>query len=92
MSEVLVLMIAAALAPLLIFPVVRFAAKGKRGKQQQLLLKLLSLGATSLAAALAVYCFGLIGIKGNGVMIIMILYVYGVYVLAKQIYTEKYGN
>jgi len=92
MSEVLVLMISAAFAPLLVFPAVRFAVKAKGGKQQQLLLKLLSLGAASLAAALSVYAFGRIGIKGNGVMIIMILYVYGVYVLAKQIYTEKHGN
>ncbi len=88
MKEVLILFGLAAALPALIFPTVRFAARGRyrADRQKRLLLKLLTLFWAASVVVVATVAFRWAGVKGNAVLVVSVLYAYGVYVLAKQRY------
>ena len=90
MKEVLVLIAFAAITPLLIFPTMRlaYAPRAKRSRRKMLSLKLLVLAVAALAVVAAVFAFRCVGVTGNGVLVVCVLYAYGVYVLARQRYAS----
>ncbi len=88
MKEVLILLSLAAILPLILFPMMRliFSPRMRRSIRGQLLLKLLMFLLAALAVAVATAAFRWAGVTGNSVLVVGVLYAYGVYVLARQRY------